>query len=1128
MPLGIGTASFKANLMSIRVALHHHTEYRYDRKVKMGPQVVRLRPAPHTRTPLHRFAVNIQPGEHFLNWMQDPYGNYLARVTIPEKTDHFVVDVDLVAEMSSFNPFDFFLDPDARKAPFKYPEENTRELAPFFAPAKTGPAFRRFVSGFDAKPRGTVDFLVDANRYVQEHVDYLIRMEPGVQTPDQTITKASGSCRDSSWLLINMLRHWGFAARFVSGYLIQLAPDEKSIDGPSGPAKDFTDLHAWCEVYVPGAGWIGLDPTSGLYASEGHIPLACSAEPSQAAPIEGGTDKCEVEFSHEMRVDRIYEAPRSTKPYPDATWSQIETAGRQVDRVLNVRDVRLTMGGEPTFVGIDNPDAAEWNTEALGDNKLACAQDLSLRLHDIWAPGGLRHHGQGKWYPGEPLPRWALSSYWRKDGEPLWQDQDLLADERKPTGADADAAASMLKEIGLRLGVGDQHIFEGYEDPLYMLWKEARLPTNTSLMDSKLEDPLERERLRRQLEQGPRSKVGFVLPLEHRGMGFVSGDWFLRRQMCFLTPGDSPMGYRLPLDGVPWSPPGMGWEPYTEDPFAKPSPEAPLRRMQRRGDSRKPFTLADLERMRAEQAEAHAKRARETGADRHPSMGQPATGIVRTALCIEPRNGHMRVFLPPIAQLEPFVDLIEAIELTAASHNHPVVIEGYNPPSDPRLGVFKVTPDPGVIEVNVAPAKTWDELTTRSSELYAAARASRLRSEKFDYDGRHVGSGGGCHLVVGASTPGDSPFLRNPSLLASILTFANNHPALSYLFSGQFIGPTSQSPRVDEARGDSIAELELAIKQLRQQGTFGQVPPWFVDRVLRNILVDVTGNTHRTEFSIDKLFDPVSATGRLGLLEWRAMEMPPHWQMQSAVELLFRTAIAHFSKVPYERPLVRWGNQLHDRFLLPDVLEHDLASALSELQELGTGIGDAVPSLDPDWFRPHGVFRFPVIGQMPIDGANLELRTAAEPWLTLGEETTAGGQARYVDSSLERLQVKISGYNPERHMVLVNGQRLPLHQAVRTGEAIAGVRYRAWQPPSALHPGIPVDSPLRVEVYDQWNERTIGGLSTMSLIRAGVTTTPDPSTPWRRKDVGCSGSRPWGNAQVVGTSRPQASVLRTT
>jgi uncharacterized protein (DUF2126 family)/transglutaminase-like putative cysteine protease len=1027
--------------MSIHVALNHVMHYRYDRQVVLGPQIIRLRPAPHCRTRILSYSLKIVPSEHFINWQQDPQANYLARVVFPKPARELRIEVDLVAEMAVLNPFDFFLEEYAQKFPFRYEPTEEHGLAPFRATGPATPRLTRYLAGISRAPQATVDFLVELNRRLAAEVKYLIRMEPGVQSPEETLEKRSGSCRDSAELLVQILRHLGLAARFVSGYLIQLTADLKPADGPAGPSQDFTDLHAWCEVYLPGAGWIGLDATSGLLTGEGHIPLACTPEPQSAAPLSGIVEACETTFEYAMKVARIWEAPRVTKPYTEAQWQAIDALAKQVDQNLNDDDVRLTMGGEPTFVSSEDSLAPEWNTAALGDNKRSIAAQLFHRMKQRYAPRGLAHFGQGKWYPGEPLPRWSLNCFWRKDGEAIWKDPALIADEtRDYPGADANASRLLL-EVARRLGLAADHVFPAFEDALYYIWRERKLPANVDLSTVALTDPNERERLGRILDWTLAQAAGFVLPLAKvaEGRRWRSGPWLLRAERCYLVPGDSPMGFRLPLDSLPWVRPVDF--PHVHPPDPNQSFE-PLAKAARAG-------VAGIGSAAVEQ------------------VAGPAEATVRTSMCAEERGSVLHVFMPPTQCLEDYLELIAAVEASAAMLHQPVIIEGYEPPADPRLGNFKVTPDPGVIEVNVQPSAGWDELSTRTVQLYEDAAACKLRSEKFMIDGRHVGTGGGNHIVMGGATPQDSPFLRRPDLLRSLISYWHNHPSLSYLFSGLFIGPTSQAPRVDEARNDSLYELEIAFSQFPAPGI--EVPPWLVDRLLRNLLIDVTGNTHRAEFCIDKLYSPDTSSGRLGLLEMRAFEMPPHARMSLVQQVLLRSLVARFWREPYApRHLVRWGTALHDRFLLPHFVRVDFEDVLAEQARAGFDLRLA-------WFAPHFEFRFPKLGDLELRCGSLELRQALEPWHVMGEEGTGGGAVRYVDSSVERLEVRASGLVPGRYVVTCNGRAIPLQPVGPAGEFVAGVRYRAWQPWSALHPNIGVHSPLTFDIVDTWMKRSEGG-----------------------------------------------------
>jgi len=1039
--------------MTIRVGLTHRTSYRFDRFVGLSPHEIRLRPAPHCRTPILSYSLRIEPALHFLNWQQDPYGNWLARVVFPERADKLDISVDLVADMTVINPFDFFVDKSADTFPFTYQAELAKDLIPFLEAQTPGPLLSSWLARFRATQRPgevTVDMLVRLNQMLKNDIAYLVRMEPGVQTTETTLDNASGSCRDTGWLLVQIMRHLGIAARFASGYLIQLKPDQKSLDGPSGSAVDFTDLHAWAEAYLPGAGWIGLDPTSGLLAGEGHIPLACTASPGSAAPVTGFTDVANVEFNVEMKVERVREDPRVTLPYTADQWAAIVALGAQVDAELAAGDVRLTQGGEPTFVSVDDMESPEWNTAALSPKKRELAEGLMHRLAAKFATSPLLHFGQGKWYPGEPLPRWALGIHWRTDGKPLWRNPKLIGDPRTKGDATIADAERFARELAARLGLDQDFVLTAYEDAPKLLQEEAALPANLDPMQIDTSKPEERARLARQLLQGIDLPAGFVIPLrpvEDHGSAMAgssttrweSSPWPFRRERLYLVPGDSPIGLRLPLNSLPWVlPADVEYEP-EPDPFAA------------REDLRE-----------------HDGAAVAAAVKPKPRQVAPRD-VIKTAVAIQARNGHVHVFMPPVKRLEEYVALLASVEAVAVAMSRPAVIEGYTPPRDPRAKVLAVTPDPGVIEVNIHPASSWNEVIAATEILYEEARQARLATEKFMLDGRHTGTGGGNHVTLGGATPEDSPLLRRPDLLRSLLTFWQIHPGLSYLFSGLFIGPTSQAPRVDEARDDRLYELEIAFQQLQQKTKVGEENlPWLTDRLLRHLLTDLTGNTHRSEFSIDKLYSPDGPTGRLGLLEFRGFEMPPHWQMSLVQILLLRALVARFWKTPCMTKLIAWGTQLHDRWMLPHFVASDLADVVRELRDDGY-------HFDASWFAPFVEFRFPRYGTVSFDGITIELRQAIEPWHVLGEEMAAGATARYVDSSVERLQVKLNGIIGDRHVVTCNGRCVPLTPTGNPGEFVAGVRFRAWSPPSGLHPTIGVQAPLVFDLVDTWTKRSLGG-----------------------------------------------------
>ncbi|HEU4734875.1 MAG TPA: transglutaminase family protein [Kofleriaceae bacterium] len=1030
----------------MRVVIQHRSRYLYPRPALLGPQVIRLRPADHTRARIERYRLVVEP-EHRLHWQRDPHGNHVARVTFKagQTTPALDILVELALDIRPINPFDFFIDERVRTVPFRYPEQLDAELAPYL---DTGdPAYRLGRAGTEllaALPAhgDTLDLLVGLNTAVRQRIAYVIRDEPGVWTPEETLGHGRGSCRDAAVLLVALMRARGIAARFVSGYLVQLTDEGMIPDEPKGVDRDVIDLHAWAEAYVPGAGWIGFDGTSGLLCGEGHIPLAATASPAHAAPLDGTSDVAARSVEFTTTIARLGHEARPTAPYSDEVWAELQAAGDRADAALTAAGLDVWIGGEPTFTARDDQARPEWQGGALGPDKWKRGRRLARELRDRLAPGGVILHRTGKQYPGESLPRWALDVIARRPGlaepagpaaqqderPPLWPDRTLA--EAGTIGAAHHLGEELCAALGVRC-----ELHPAYEDPWEVLRAEARLPAEIDPRTAGLDDPEERRRLAAILDRGAGEVVGWVVPLARSEAGWRTERWRLRREHLFLVPGDSPVGLRLPLASIT----GAAAPEWAE------APDLP--------DPRRGAPDGDQPRRATGTAPAAAR----------PAEPPPPLPGIRTALAIEPRDGELWVFVPPLAKFDEFCELVDAIDRARVATGLSVHLEGYPPPPAPDRLRFAVTPDPGVLEVNLPPVASCREAAGLYHRVFEAALASGLTAERYLLDGRAAGSGGGNHITIGGPWPERSPWLREPGLLASLVTFAQHHPSLSYLFTGLFVGPTSQAPRLDEARHDALYELELALPRLHEGP-----PPWQVDALLRHLLVDVAGSTHRAEISIDKLFDPQTPHGRQGLVELRAFEMPPHPRMLAAQAILVRALIAAFAAEPYKHALVRWGSELHDRFLLPYFLWHDFEDVLGHLAARGVALPEGA-------YRPFVELRCPLAGTIEVGAARIEVRNAIEPWHVLGEEATQAGTARYVDSSVERIELRAIGLDHERYVVAVNHAVVPMRPGAGRDVRVGGVRFRAWCPPHALHPHLGIHHPLRIDVVDTWARRGVAG-----------------------------------------------------
>jgi uncharacterized protein (DUF2126 family) len=685
------------------------------------------------------------------------------------------------------------------------------------------------------------------------------------------------------------------------------------------------------------------------------------------------------------------------------------------------------IGGEPTFTAREHQDLPEWQGGALGADKWTRGRALADELRDRLAPGGLVLHRMGKHYPGESLPRWAIDVVSRRGGAPLWPAREL------PAAGSIEAAQQFGERLATALGVAPE-LHPAYEDPWEVMRIEASLPIMVDPRTAGLDDPEERRRLAAIVNRGIGQVAGFVLPLARTLAGWRTEHWTLRRGHLFLVFGDSPLGLRLPLGSIV----GAAAPEWAEA-----------------------LDLPDPRREAPDDGQARRDRAAEPPT-RREAVPEPLPGI-RTALAIEPRGGELWVFLPPVATFDEFCQLIAALDRAREETGVAIQLEGYGPPPSPDRLRFAVTPDPGVLEVNLPPVASCRQAAELHHTVFEAALATGLTAERYMLDGRAAGSGGGNHITIGGPSPERSPWLRDPGLLASLVTFAQHHPSLSYMFTGLFVGPTSQAPRPDEARHDALYELEIALPKLHEAP-----PAWQVDALLRNLLVDIAGSTHRAEISIDKLFDPHTPYGRQGLVELRAFEMPPHPRMLAGQAILVRALVASFVGAPYRHSLARWGQELHDRFLLPYFLWSDFEDVLAHLAARGVG-------LPADAFRPFVELRCPLAGTIELGAATVEIRNAIEPWHVLGEEATQTGTARYVDSSVERIELRAIGLDEERYQVAVNHMIVPLRRAAGRDVRVGGVRFRAWCPPHSLQPHLGIHHPLKIDIIDTWARRGAAG-----------------------------------------------------
>ena len=1021
--------------MSTRIALRHRIEQRFERRVNLSTHWLRLRPAPHAHG-IEAYSLKVNAEPHFLNWARDPYENQVARLDLPEPISLLGFDLELIADLEAVNPFDFLVEPYASRYPFEYPEQLRKELMPYLRLDQPGPRLTAWIESLDRKPAYIAEHIGQINRRVQQDLTATKEIPQGAVELEAVLGQGKGSPWELAWLLTLSLRGLGLAARFTSGYRVRLSPEENGTDEAA--------LHAWSEVYLPGAGWIGLDPSLGLFAAEGYIPLASAPVPLNTQPIVGYREHCRETRSEALGLRRLQPRPANW-PYEAGQWADIRATGELIDQALRAADIRLSVGTGLCFVAAWSGHAPEWSTTALGPSKRSMAEELLTRLWARLIPGGFIHVGQGEWYAGEPLPRWRLNGFARADGRPIWRNPDLLSRKRQPFAVNAEDARSFTEALADRLGLDKSYVTAAYEDGLHELWSR-RVAFAQGPCAEDLRDPERRLALATRLSETSADPKGYVLPVRWNPTRnrWASGEWAFRRGGLFLTPGDSALGYRLPLDSLPAGDEGL---PET-DPERCQFDERPV--------------LPDA------CGELSARFTRlcppETAVEQADQAWQPAHPP-RTALCVEVREGQLHVFLPPLTHLEHYLELVATIEAVAAEFDAPLVLEGYEPPEDYRLLRLSVEPEAGILKLFLPEAGTFGHQLAWLRTAYEEAAQTGLRSERIMADGKRLAPGGRMDLALGGVTPADSPFLRRPDLLRSLISYWQRHPSLSYFFVGRAIGPGGPAPRPDEGRDDALYELSIALERM----PVGEHPaPWIADRLLRHLLVDPAGDIRQAEIRIDALYPPESSSLRLGRVTLRAFESPPDVQMAALQSLLVMGLLGYFARMPQRVELVNWGPDLHDRFMLPHVLWDDLGTVIGELNEAGY-------PFQLEWFRPLLELQFPLRGRVQLGDITFELRAAHEPWPLLAEEVTAAGKARFVDSANQRLEVRCLGLIPDRHVLACNGHRVSQRAIGVQGEYVAGVRYKAANPRSTLHPTKPPIDALVFDLIDTWTGRVLGG-----------------------------------------------------
>lgn len=608
----------------------------------------------------------------------------------------------------------------------------------------------------------------------------------------------------------------------------------------------------------------------------------------------------------------------------------------KVDATFAAHGVRLTLGGEPTYIPVD-PQGPEWSVTALGPTKLRYAYALADALIEQSLPNAVAIYSPGKFYPGEVNPRWAINLVWNRDGSPLVP--SLAEIKGRTTKLEAGIFERFRTQLNERLGIGDG-------------WLRGI-------------DPFDEKR------------PVAVLPLDHNGTAFVVEDW-RQGEIVNLLLTDGPAGLRLPLNSLP------------ED-------------------------------------------------------------VNRRALTAEILDGKLHIFLPPLLQA-PLLALLEGVAATLRDlHLADAIFGGYVPSDEASVwSRLAIASDPGVLEVNLPPCLTWRDYAHWLDVLERACAPAGLRSYKQLSAEEQIGSGGGNHLLFGGPSLDENPLFTHPAWVTSMLRYWQHHPSLAYLFTGQYVGSSSQAPRPDEC-ASSLYDLEMAYRFLEE------LPPgdhrYLLSETLRHLHTDTSGNTHRSETSFDKFWNVNFDGGCRGLVEFRAVETLPHARWMSAIALLWHALAAHLLAHPFKEQLVDLGDKLHDSFFLPSFIWADFEKVLRDLRKGGF-------KLPTTLFREIFDWRFPVMLHHTDGAATLTIRRGHEGWPLLCETPLEGGStSRFVDTSIERLEFVVTREFAAHHKIFVQGRELPL-QRFPGGRLGAGLRYRRTALYPSLHPGIPPQMPL--------------------------------------------------------------------